>query len=160
MVVYQLSCSFFGRNILTVQRTFCQTNKSRGLHGELLSCMLRCLQYLCAYLGYVVGFLLGGGCSRGGGNWGTLRIPRESWGTLGRIRRITTPPQRILLLLTQYYPPLGIWSSFRSRSKSPSHRWWLVHFQSRLQVADNFDMDVNMESIENLPEFYFCCYHK
>ena len=26
-----------------------------------------------------------GGCSRGG-NWGTLRIPREDWGTLGNIR--------------------------------------------------------------------------
>ena len=32
-----------------------------------------------------VGFLRGG-CSRGGGNWGTLRIPREDWGTLGNIR--------------------------------------------------------------------------
>ena len=40
----------------------------------------------------VVGFLGGGGCSRGGGNWGTLRIPREDWGTLGNIRGITTPP--------------------------------------------------------------------
>ena len=34
---------------------------------------------------HVVGFLRGG-CSRGGGNWGTLRIPREDWGTLGNIR--------------------------------------------------------------------------
>ena len=32
-----------------------------------------------------VGFLRRG-CSRGGGNWGTLRIPREDWGTLGNIR--------------------------------------------------------------------------
>ena len=32
----------------------------------------------------IVGFLRGG-CSRGGGNWGTLRIPREDWGTLGNI---------------------------------------------------------------------------
>ena len=31
----------------------------------------------------VTGFL------RGGGNWGTLRIPREDWGTLGKIRGIT-----------------------------------------------------------------------
>ncbi len=30
--------------------------------------------------------------SRGGGNWGTLRIPREDRGTLGKIRGITTPP--------------------------------------------------------------------
>ncbi len=30
--------------------------------------------------------VLKGGCSRGGGNWGTLRIPREDWGTLGNIR--------------------------------------------------------------------------
>ena len=34
---------------------------------------------------FIVGFLRGG-CSRGGGNWGTLRIPREDWGTLGKIR--------------------------------------------------------------------------
>ena len=26
------------------------------------------------------------GFLRGGGNWGTLRIPREDWGTLGNIR--------------------------------------------------------------------------
>ena len=35
--------------------------------------------------------ILKGGCSRGGGNWGTVRIPREDWGTLGKIRGITTP---------------------------------------------------------------------
>ena len=31
------------------------------------------------------------------GNWGTLRIPREDWGTLGKIRGITTPLLRTLL---------------------------------------------------------------
>ena len=31
-------------------------------------------------------------CSSGGGNWGTLRIPREDWGALGKMRGITTPP--------------------------------------------------------------------
>ena len=30
--------------------------------------------------------ILKGGGPRGGGNWGTLRIPREDWGTLGNIR--------------------------------------------------------------------------
>ena len=30
--------------------------------------------------------LKGGRCPRGGGKWGTLRIPREDWGTLGNIR--------------------------------------------------------------------------
>ena len=34
---------------------------------------------------FFVGFLRGR-CSRGGGNWGTLRIPREDWGALGSIR--------------------------------------------------------------------------
>ena len=29
---------------------------------------------------------LRGGVFKGGGNWGTLRIPREDWGTLGKIR--------------------------------------------------------------------------
>ena len=38
----------------------------------------------------VIGFLRGGGCPRKGSNWGTLRIPREDWGTLGNIRE--TPP--------------------------------------------------------------------
>ena len=27
-----------------------------------------------------------GGVLKGGGYWGTLRIPREDWGTLGNIR--------------------------------------------------------------------------
>ena len=40
---------------------------------------------------FFVGFFRGE-YSRGGGNWGTLRIPREDWGTLGKIRGITTPP--------------------------------------------------------------------
>ena len=43
--------------------------------------------------GFVIGFSRGG-CSRGGGNWGTLRIPREHWRTLGKIRGITTPPKQ------------------------------------------------------------------
>ena len=46
----------------------------------------------------IVGFLRGG-CSRGGGNWGTLRIPTKDWGTLGNVRGIWNhhPPLRILL---------------------------------------------------------------
>ena len=43
----------------------------------------------------VVGFLRGG-CSRGEGDWGTLRIPREDWGTLGNI-----PPLRIYEKVTR-----------------------------------------------------------
>ena len=41
----------------------------------------------------LVGFLRGG--VQGGGNWGTLRIAREDWGTLGKIREpppLGTPP--------------------------------------------------------------------
>ena len=37
----------------------------------------------------VIGFLRGGD-PRGGGNWGTLEIPRKDWGTLRNIRE--TPP--------------------------------------------------------------------
>ena len=36
-----------------------------------------------------------GGVFKGGGNWGTLRIRREDWGTLGKIREppsLGTPP--------------------------------------------------------------------
>ena len=40
---------------------------------------------LFSFLKKIIGFLRGG-CPRGGGNWGTLRIPREDWGTLGNIR--------------------------------------------------------------------------
>ena len=32
---------------------------------------------LMNFHGTCIAGLLGGGCSRGGGNWGTLRIPRE-----------------------------------------------------------------------------------
>ena len=35
--------------------------------------------------------VLKGGCSRGGGNWGTLRIPREDWGTLGLLFQDNEP---------------------------------------------------------------------
>ena len=34
---------------------------------------------------FSIGFLRGG-CSRGGGNWGSLRIPREDWGSSGNVR--------------------------------------------------------------------------
>ena len=43
------------------------------------------------FLNFIIGFLRGG-CPRGGGNWETLRIPREDWGTLGKTRGSTTPP--------------------------------------------------------------------
>ena len=49
---------------------------------------------------FVVGFLRGGG-SRGGGNLGNLRIPREDWGTLQNIREDQGNhhlPLRILLV--------------------------------------------------------------
>ena len=39
--------------------------------------------------------VLKGGVFKGRGNWGTLRIPREDWGTLGNIREpppLGTPP--------------------------------------------------------------------
>ena len=42
----------------------------------------------------IVGFLRGG-VQGGGKNWGTLRIPRQDWGTLGKIREpppLGTPP--------------------------------------------------------------------
>ena len=53
-------------------------------------------QWKLEYWTLLIGFLRGG-CPRGGGNWGTLRILREDWGTLGKIWGITTPPIRILL---------------------------------------------------------------
>ena len=60
--------------------------------------------------------VLKGGCSRGGGNWGTLRIPREDWGTLENIREDYGnhhPPLRILLVyvnaISIYKPPKGDW---------------------------------------------------
>ena len=53
----------------------------------------------------VIGFLIGG-CPIGGG--GTLGNPedsgREDWGTLGKIRGITTPPVRILLKSAENWP--------------------------------------------------------
>ncbi len=44
----------------------------------------------------------GGGCSRGGGNWGTLRIPRQDWWTLGNIRGITTPLKNHITLVNDH----------------------------------------------------------
>ena len=38
--------------------------------------------------------VLKGGCPREGGNWGTLRIPSEDWGTLGNIRDRCLEPQK------------------------------------------------------------------
>ena len=46
----------------------------------------------CDFNRVIVGFLRGGVL-----NWGTVRIPKEDWGTLGKIRGITTPPVGILL---------------------------------------------------------------
>ncbi len=54
--------------------------------------------------------VLKGGCPRGGGNWGTLRIPREDWGTLGNIRGITTPPKQNPIISGFPRPPKpGVW---------------------------------------------------
>ena len=51
----------------------------------------------------IIGFLRGG-CPRGGGNWGTLRIPRDAWG-LGKIRGITTHPRNRILLMGDFWNP-------------------------------------------------------
>ena len=57
----------------------------------------------------LIGFLGVPGCPRGGGNWGTLRIPREDWGTLGEHDREASgnhqPPLRILLFSTVHCSP-------------------------------------------------------
>ena len=37
-------------------------------------------------VGSIIDRFLRVGCFRGGGNWGTLRIPREDWGTLRNLR--------------------------------------------------------------------------
>ena len=47
-------------------------------------------------------------------NWGTLRIPREDWGTLGKIRGITTPPLRILLFVLRRHKQIGWRRTFKS----------------------------------------------
>ena len=49
------------------------------------------INHICKLFNHtiLIGFLRAG-CPRGGGNWGTLRIPKEDWGTLGNIRE--TPP--------------------------------------------------------------------
>ena len=70
---------------------------------------------------YFVGFLRGG-CSRGGGNRGTLRIPREDWGTLGNIRGITTHPLRMLLSFEQEHKYKQPTPSNFSRSFALQHR--------------------------------------
>ena len=38
------------------------------------------------------------------GNWGTLRIHWEDWGTLGKIRRITTFPKQNPIILVGTIP--------------------------------------------------------
>ena len=51
----------------------CQIYKGDGLGVERV-----------AMFPYFIGFLRVPGSPREGGNWGTLRIPREEWGTLGK----------------------------------------------------------------------------
>ena len=55
--------------------------------------------------GLFVGFLRGG-YSRGGGNWETLKIPREDWGTLGKIRGIPTPLKNPISYIQKPYDQL------------------------------------------------------
>ena len=50
----------------------------------------------------------------GGGNWGTLRIPREDWGTLGKIREpppLGPPPLNNPRIFSQFQ---GDWLTFNS----------------------------------------------
>ena len=56
-------------------------NPGHGLK-KLESSMFFYLKYSSSSKTSFVGFL-GGGCSRGGGNWGTLRIPFGKIGDLG-----------------------------------------------------------------------------
>ena len=65
----------------------------------------------------VVGFLRGG-CSRRGGSRGTRRIPRKDWGTLGKIRGITTPPINNPITLGTSCFPLEKWQLFLGDNSS------------------------------------------
>ena len=66
----------------------------------------------------LIGFLGVPGCPRGGGNWGTLRIPREDWGTLGEHHREASgnhqPPLKNPIIL---HGPL---QSEKRRKNNPS----------------------------------------
>ena len=65
---------------------------------------------------------LRGGCSRGGGIWGTLRIPREDWGILGNIRRITTPLKNPITCLS-FWAAVGIQERHCGSGHFPTRDW-------------------------------------
>ena len=61
---------------------------------EQFSCLI-CFQFENLILKLYFCRVPEGGVFKEGGNWGTLRIPREDWGTLGKIREpppLGTPP--------------------------------------------------------------------
>ena len=72
-----------------------------------------------------IGFL-SGGCPRGRGNWGTLRIPREDLGTLGNIRE-TPPlgptPLNNPIICGWAKLPYKVWRERDCYNKSIFHRW-------------------------------------
>ena len=56
------------------------------LRATFISKSKHCLPGILRMVQFSCRVLKRGGCSRGGGNWGTLRISREDWGTLENMR--------------------------------------------------------------------------
>ena len=112
--------------------------------------------------------VLKGGCSKGWGNWGTLWIPREDWGTLGNIRGITTLTIQIagVILAARndgYFPPFFIGflgDTIDIPQKSLMGRPSLFFFPSEKRVEENVFM-VTWWAREKLTFFFpNRCHHK
>ena len=64
-----------------------------------------------------------------GGSWGTQRIPRKDWGTLGKIRGSTTPPLRILSCKVLFVSPAIFYRYF----------WWFLVIEFQDVIAASVD---------------------
>ncbi len=73
-----------------------------------------------------IGFLRGG-CPRGGGNWGTVRIPREDWGTLGNPIKISTSD---VFLMFQHVSTFNERKLLNKKHQNKFHDMWLANPKS------------------------------
>ena len=88
----------------------------------------------------IIGFLRGGGCPSRGGNWGTLRIPKEDWGALGNIRK--KYEVKLFSVKSCMLNPAGGWD-LKNKNRNPIGFWDWGLLHKSVVLSSNYSIETS-----------------
>ena len=84
--------------------------------------------------------LKGGGCPSRGGNWGTLRIPKEDWGALGNIRK--KYEVKLFSVKSCMLNPAGGWD-LKNKNRNPIGFWDWGLLHKSVVLSSNYSIETS-----------------